>query len=159
MRFIPTGTDIMLELVYETEETELKSDNGKYAGIDIGVDNLLTVVTNDGTAPFIVNGKIPKSVNQFYNKETSRRKSICQRESSSYSSKMIQKLTAKRNRRMEDYMHKASRFVVEECAVRGVHSIIIGKNAGWKQESKLSRNIIKSEEYTEDYSKPATAEQ
>jgi len=103
VRFIPTGTDIMLELVYETEETELKSDNGKYAGIDI--------------------------------------------------------LTAKRNRRMEDYMHKASRLVVEECAVRGVHSIIIGKNAGWKQESKLSRNIIKSEEYTEDYSKPATAEQ
>ena len=54
---------------------------------------------------------------------------------------MIQKLTAKRNRRIEDYMHKASRFVVEECAVRGVNSIIIGKNAGWKQESKLSRKV------------------
>ena len=141
VRFIPTGTDIMLEIVYEVEETELKSDNGKYAGIDIGVDNLLTVVTNDGTSPFIVSGKIPKSVNQFYNKETARRKSICQKENSSYTSKMIQTLTAKRNRRMEDYMHKASRLVVEECAIRGVSSIIIGKNSGWKQESKLSRKV------------------
>ena len=131
----------MLEIVYEIEESKLKPDNGKYAGIDIGINNLLTVATNDGKNPFIVNGKIPKTMNQFYNKETSRRKSICQKENSTYSSKAIKRLTAKRNRKIEDYMHKASRLVVEECAERDINTIVIGKNDGWKQESKLSKRI------------------
>ena len=141
VRFVPDGTNIMLEIVYEIEETKPKSDNGRYAGIDIGIDNLLTVATNDGQNPFIVNGKIPKSINQFYNKELARRKSICQKENSSYSSKEIKKLTAKRNRKIEDYMHKASRLVVKECVGRGINTIIIGKNDGWKQESKLSKKV------------------
>lgn len=141
VRFVPDGTDIMLEIVYEIEEPEFKPDNGKYAGIDIGINNLLTVATNDGKNPFIVNGKIPKSINQFYNKESARRKSICQKENSAYSSKLIKKLTAKRNRKIEDYMHKASRLVIEKCAGRGINTIIIGKNDGWKQESKLSKKV------------------
>ena len=141
IRFVPNGKDIILEIVYEVEESELKPDNGKYAGIDVGINNLLTVATNDGKNPFIVNGKIPKSINQFYNKETARRKSICQKENSVYSSKAIQKLAAKRNRKIEDYMHKASRLVVEECAERGINTIVIGKNNGWKQKSKLSKKV------------------
>ena len=141
IRFVPNGKDIILEIVYEVEESELKPDNGKYAGIDVGINNLLTVATNDGKNPFIVNGKIPKSINQFYNKETARRKSICQKENSVYSSKAIQKLAAKRNRKIEDYMHKASRLVVEECAGRGINTIVIGKNNGWKQKSKLSKKV------------------
>lgn len=141
VRFVPNGTNIMLEVVYEVEEHNLKPDNGRYAGIDIGINNLLTVATNDGKNPFIVNGKIPKSINQFYNKELARRKSICQKENATYSSKAIKKLTAKRNRKIEDYMHKASRLVVEECVIRDISTIVIGKNDGWKQESKLSKKV------------------
>lgn len=141
VRFVPDGTNIILEIVYEVEEPKVKSDNGRYAGIDIGINNLLTVATNDGKNPFIVNGRIPKSINQFYNKETSWRKSICQKENSTYSSKAVKKITAKRNRKIEDYMHKASRLVVEECVRRDINTIVVGKNNGWKQESKLSKKV------------------
>lgn len=58
----------MLEIVYETSDVEPKPDNGKYARIDIGIDNLLTVATNTGQVSFIITGRIPKSMNQFYNK-------------------------------------------------------------------------------------------
>ena len=51
------------------------------------------------------------------------------------------KKTARRNCKIEDYMHKASRLVIEECAGRGINTIIIGKNDGWKQESKLSKKV------------------
>lgn len=141
IRFVPTGTDIMLEIVYEAEEVAPKSDNGKYAGVDIGVNNLLTVSTNTARAPFIINGRIPKSVNQFYNKRVAHLKSICQRENGQYSSNKIRQVTAKRNRKIEDYMHKASRRLIDECLIYGINTIVIGKNDGWKQGSRLSEKL------------------
>lgn len=141
IRFVPTGTDIMLEIVYETSDVEPKPDNGKYAGIDIGIDNLLTVATNTGQVPFIINGRIPKSINQFYNKKVAHLKSICQTENGQYSSNKIRQFTAKRNRKIEYYIHKASRRLVDECLFRGVSTIVIGKNDGWKQESCLSKRV------------------
>ncbi|WP_292743959.1 transposase [Nostoc sp. NMS4] len=44
--------------------------NPLHAAIDIGVDNLATIVFNDPTIqPIAVNGKPLKSANQFYNKQ------------------------------------------------------------------------------------------
>ena len=47
-RVIPHGGEINLELVYEIPEVEEKADNGTYAAIDIGVDNLAALVWNTG---------------------------------------------------------------------------------------------------------------
>ena len=141
VRFVPDGTGIWMEIVYTIADIPQPVDNGNYAGIDLGVGNLATVATNTGHSPLLVRGSIPKSVNQYYNKELARRKSICQQASGHRSSKRIRQLTAKRNRRIEDYMHKASRRIVEECARRNVSVIVIGQNKGWKQESALSGRV------------------
>ena len=141
VRFIPTGTDIVAEVVYKIKDVPLMEDTGRYAGIDIGVNNLLTMATNTEHRPMIVNGRIPKSANQFYNKKLAHRRELCQRMNGKHSSKSILRLTGKRNRRMDDYMHKASRRIVKECAERGVSTIVIGKNNGWKQGSSLSSRI------------------
>lgn len=141
VRFVPTGTDIMLEIVYEVDDLKPKSDNGKYAGVDIGINNLLTVATNTEQVPFIITGRIPKSINQFYNKKVAHLRSICQIENGQYSSNRIRQFTAKRNRKIEDYMHKASRRLIDECLCRGIQTIVIGKNNGWKQRSNLSKKV------------------
>ena len=141
VRFVPNGTDIVMEIVYTIKDISPKEDNGKYAGIDIGVDNLLTMATNTGTAPLIVNGKIPKSVNQFYNKKIASLKSICKQMTGRNSSNRIRNFTAKRNRKIEDYLHKASRLIVEECAKQSISTIVIGQNKEWKQDSKLSKKV------------------
>ena len=141
VRFIPTGTDIVAEVVYKIKDVPLMEDTGRYAGIDIGVSNLLTMATNTGHCPMIVNGRIPKSINQFYNKELAHRKELCQRMNGRHSSRSIQRLTSKRNRCINDYLHKASRLIVRECAERGVSTIVIGKNDGWKQKSTLSDTV------------------
>ena len=91
--------------------------------------------------PLIVNGKVPKSINQFYNKELAYWKSVCMMTSGRYSSARTQRLTAKRNRRIDDYMHKASRLIVDECVKQGISTIVIGKNKEWKQESGLSKRV------------------
>ena len=62
VRFVPNGTDIVMEIVYTIKAVPQKKDNGRYAGIDIGVDNLLTMATNIGKSPLIVNGRVPLSL-------------------------------------------------------------------------------------------------
>jgi len=141
VRFVPMGTEIMMELVYNVYEVMQKPDTGKYAAIDLGVGNLVTMATNTNHAPLIINGKIPKSVNQFYNKELAQQKSICQQMNGQYSSRRIARLTAKRNRRIEDYLHKASRIIVNACDKQGINAIVIGQNKEWKQNSRLSRKV------------------
>ena len=108
-RIIPHGGEICIELVYEIPEVEEKADNGKYAAIDIGVDNLAALAWNTGKRPILFKGTPLKSVNQYYNKQMAKRRSICERMNGCHSSKRIAQLTAKRNRKVEDYLHKASR--------------------------------------------------
>ena len=58
----------LCEIIYEVANTPIQVDNGRYAGIDLGIDNFATVVSNTGNAPYIINGKGLKSINQNYNK-------------------------------------------------------------------------------------------
>ena len=139
IRFVPEGANIVMEIVYTIKEVQRLADNGRYAGIDIGVDNLLTMAANTGVEPLIVNGRVPKSVNQFYNKKLAHLQSVCQRVTGRYSSKRIIRLTAKRNRRIEDYLHKASKLIIRECVKQKICTIVIGQNKNWKQESKLCK--------------------
>ena len=143
-RIIPHGGEICIELVYEIPEVEEKADNGKYAAIDIGVDNLAALAWNTGKRPVLFKGTPLKSVNQYYNKQMAKRRSICERMNGRHSSKRIAQLTAKRNRKVEDYLHKASRKLIDLCAEQDVSVLVIGKNKGWKQEANLGRKVNQS---------------
>ena len=143
-RIIPHGGEIDLELVYELPKVEEKDDNGKYAAIDIGVDNLAALAWSTGERSVLLKGTPLKSVNQYYNKQMAKRRSICELMNGRHSSKRIARLTAKRNRKVEDYLHKASRKVIDLCAEQDVSVLVIGKNKGWKQEAKLGRRVNQS---------------
>ena len=143
-RIIPHGGEIDLELVYELLEVEEKAENGKYAAIDIGVDNLAALAWNTGERPVLLKGTPLKSVNQYYNKQMAKRRSICELMNGRHSSKRIARLTAKRNRKVEDYLHKASRKVIDLCVEQDVSVLVIGKNKGWKQEVNLGRKVNQS---------------
>jgi len=141
IRFIPDGTNITMEIVYAIKEAPQMQDSGKYAGIDIGVDNLISMATNDGMSPLIINGKVPKSINQYYNKKLAYLQSVCKQTTSNNSSNKIRRFTKKRNRKIDDYLHKASRIIVNRCAEQCISTIVIGKNKNWKQNSKLSKRV------------------
>ena len=143
-RIIPHGGEIDLELIYEIPDVEEKADNGKYGAIDIGVDNLAALAWNTGERPVLLKGTPLKSVNQYYNKQIAKFRSICELMNGRHSSKRIARLTAKRNRKVEDYLHKASRKVIDLCAEQDVSVLVIGKNKGWKQEAKLGRRVNQS---------------
>ena len=54
------------------------------------------------------------------------------------------RMSAKRNRKMEDYMHKTSRKIVKDCVDKDIHTIVIGYNKGWKREARLGRKVNQS---------------
>ena len=141
IRLIPTRNRIITEIIYNIKVSEKKPDNQRYIGIDIGVDNLATVCNNTGEQAFIINGKPLKSINQYYNKTISHYREICKRMNSSDYSERMDRLTKKRNAKIDDYLHKASRYIINYCLKHDIHKIVIGKNKEWKQNINLSKRV------------------
>lgn len=126
-----TGNYLIL-VGYKVDDVEFV-ENNNYASIDLGVNNLATLTFLD-KAPIIINGKPIKAINQFYNKELSKLQS--KQSLSKYKHRRtarMNRLTSKRNNKINDYMHKASRYIVNQLVANGVSKLIIGYNKCWKQ--------------------------
>lgn len=139
VRIIPHKSNLVVELVYEIDFCEKKIDNNKYIGIDIGINNLATVANNIEAAAFIINGRPLKSINQFYNKQISHYREICKRMNDNDFSERMNRLTNKRNAKMDDYLHKASRHIIRYCLTHDIRTIVIGKNKEWKKGSNMGK--------------------
>lgn len=135
VRIVPKATCFVIEVVYNKEITaNEKLDKSKFIALDLGLDNLATSINNVGLPPFIINGKVLKSVNQMYNKTKATLQSYVGNRGTS---NRIKQTTHYRNNFIEDKMHKASRFIVD-CAIESnVGTIIIGKNKGWKDSINI----------------------
>ena len=141
VRIIPKDRYLVIEIVYKIDDVIPMLDNNKYISIDLGLDNFVTVVNNCGLKPFIINGKGLKSINQYYNKQTSHYKSIAKRMNKLYHTNRISKITNKRNNKVDDFIHKTSRYVINYCRDNKINTIIIGNNKNWKQNSKMSKVV------------------
>ena len=144
VRILPRYNYIIVEVVYQIEVQKLKQDNGRYISIDIGLDNFATIGNNVGTIPIILNGKGLKSINQYYNKKISHYRKIAKRMNNLDYTKRMNKLTIKRNNKINDFIHKVSKWVVDYVLALNVNTIIIGNNKNWKRESKMSKKVNQS---------------
>ena len=145
VRIIPRGHILCLEIVYSVSvEDELLPDNGRYMSIDLGLDNLATVVTNTRSQPFIVDGKGLKSKNQYYNKQVAHYRSVAERMNGRFYTNRLYRITRKRNSKADDYLHKASRLIVEAAVSENISTIVIGHNENWKQSISLSKRVNQS---------------
>ena len=140
VRVVPKGQSFCLEVVYTISvDSELRSDNGRYMSIDLGLDNLATVVTNTGLNPIIVNGKGLKSDNQYYNKKKAHYQSVAKQMNNQQYTNRLYRLTQKRNLKVEDYLHKVSRYIVDFALENQINTIVIGNNKNWKRSSSLGK--------------------
>lgn len=136
VRVLPRGNHYILEVVYVKEEKPLVEDNGRYAAVDLGLNNLATVCSNV-EKPFIINGRPLKSINQYWNKEKSRLQSLLK--GNKNTSKNIESITNKRNNRVKDYLHKSSRTIVNFLVSKNISTLVIGYNEEWKQNISIGR--------------------
>ena len=136
VRIVPRTHHYVIEVVYQVKE-KTHCDNGKYAAIDLGLNNLATVAFNDGSKPLIVNGRPLKSINQYYNKKKAQYQSRLK--GGRHTSKRICTLTVKRNNKVTDYLHKASRLLVNQLVSKGITTLVIGKNPNMKQDINIGK--------------------
>ena len=133
VRIVPRKGFYVIEVVYEYEQPTSAVDPALYAGIDIGMDNLAALTSNTlGFVPV----RPMKSVNHFYNK---RRAELQGKLGHPGTTKRMQRITNKRNRRIDHYMHTASRWIVDDLVAYGIGTLVIGKNDGWKQEANMGK--------------------
>lgn len=138
VRIVPKLCHYVIEVVYEVQPKESQSDNQAIAAIDIGVNNLATLTANvKGFQPLIVNGKPLKSANAYYNKKKAFLQSLVRGERQT--SNKIKQLTHKRNCKVDNYLHNASRFIINHLVANRIGTLGIGKNDGWKQDINIGK--------------------
>lgn len=123
----------VVEIIYKANELPIKNDNGKYSGIDLGVNNLAAVSSNV-TTPFIINGRPIKSINYYYNKKKATLQSQQKDNNYDINKNKLRSLELKRKNKIDDYLHKASRLLVNHLVSNQINTLIIGHNKEQKQD-------------------------
>ena len=136
IRIVPKTGCYLIEVVYEIKENKIKQ-NQRVASIDLGLNNLATVVTNDGDNPILISGGKIKSINQYYNKITSKKKALLPY--NVFTSKSLDHLWLKRNNKISYEIHKITKFLANYFDERDVSKVIIGNNSNWKNEINLGK--------------------
>ena len=138
VRVLPNydGSYFKIQYCYETSAKEPASNNG-IMGIDIGVDNLASCITDNGTS-FIMDGRKLKSINRYWNKQKAYYQSISDHQNQKWTHRM-DALTRKRNNRTKDIMRKSARYIVNHCIDNGIGTIVVGYNPDFKRASTLGR--------------------
>ena len=138
IRFVPCKGYIKLEAIYDFEEPKLKKDNGNYLSIDLGIDTLCACVSiSDKKSSFLIDGKRLKSINQRYNKQKGKLQSKLPE--NKHWSNQLSDITKKRNFRINNYLHKVSKYIVNHAVSNNTNTIIIGYNKGWKQDTNIGK--------------------
>jgi IS605 OrfB family transposase len=127
-----------LIVVYNKECKNNDGDN--VMSIDPGLDNLAAITFKDSNKNYLINGKPLKSKNAYYNKEIARLSSIRMKQVGSKKFKNTNKIKSLRIDRRNyvlDYLHKASRQVIDIALDKSVGTIVIGDIKNIKQNSTI----------------------
>jgi len=139
VRIVPRSTHYVIEVVYERAAQQAALNPGLFASVDLGVNNLAALTSNAGNfAPLLVNGRPLKSINQLYNKERAVLQSKLAKQDR-FTSRRLEQLTDKRNRRIKHYLHGASRRFIDVLVEHRISTLIVGKNPLWKQEVEMGK--------------------
>jgi putative transposase len=128
------------EVVYTVVEQQAAVDQSVVAAIDLGVNVLAAITsTKPGFVPMLVNGRPLKDLNHYYNQH----RALHQRRLAKRHQKTSRKLdliTTKRNRRVNAYLHTASRRIIDLLVGEGIGTLVIGLNQLWKQGVELGKS-------------------
>ena len=138
VRIVPHATHYTVEVIYERPVRSADVDPARVAAIDIGVNTLAAVTSNQpGTTPLLVQGRPVKAINQWYNKRRARLQANLS--DAVFVSRQLDRLTDKRQRQITSYLHVASRRIVDWLVRQRIGTLVIGKNDGWKQQIGLGK--------------------
>lgn len=136
VRIVPKLNHYIVEVIYKRPVIDIGLNKDNVAGIDLGLSNLVTLTSNVlNFVPQVINGKPLKSINQFFNKTSAKLKSIL----GVGTSKRLQSLNSKRSFKIDNYLHNASRLIINTLVENNIGTLIIGNNDNWKQNINIGK--------------------
>jgi IS605 OrfB family transposase len=140
VRIVPKNGYYVVEVVYDRAPVQAQVDPALCVGIDLGVTNLAAIASNQvGLAPRLVNGRPLKACNQWYNKRLRQLRKLLPKADRERVTRQMERITNKRNRQIDHYLHTASRRVIDFLVQERVGTVVIGLNPLWKQEARLGK--------------------
>ena len=141
IRIIPKANARFFEIqyIYEAECVQRNLNKNNALALDLGINNLVTAVSSSGKA-FIIDGRKLKSINQWFNKENARLQSIKDKQHFGKKTTNRQKAIARdRNNKVNDYMNKAARKVIDYCIANDIGTLVVGYNETFQRGSNIGR--------------------
>jgi putative transposase len=140
IRILPKQKGRFLDaaFIYESNQQSADVNREKAISIDLGLNNLATVVSSTNES-FIIDGRWLKSVNQWFNKRRSRLISHKEKQGIKHFTLTEAWLSYRRKNQVNDYLNKAARYTVNFCLSRKIGTIIVGYNPTLKQKTKLGK--------------------
>ena len=146
IRIIPKFNARFFEVqyTYEVQEEQRNLDKTHALAIDFGINNLATCVTSKGKSfiikSFIIDGKKLKSINQWFNKENARLQSIKDKQKYGKKPTLRQKyLYNSRNNKVNDYMSKTARKIINYCLENNIGTLVCGYNETFQRNSNIGK--------------------
>lgn len=139
---VANGYDV--KICYKTQDikTDTSVNPTRVLSIDFGVNNLMTVGNNVHLTPLIIKGQAQKSFNQYFNKKLAKLKSRLDTAKDFLKPsirKKLDRLYQKRKHKVNDFLHKASHYLINHAVENHIDTIVIGYNKGWKQEIEIGK--------------------
>ena len=141
IRIIPKANARFFEIqyIYEAECIQRNLNTNNALALDLGINNLVTAVSNIGKS-FIIDGKRLKSINQWFNKENTRLQSIKDKQHFGRNPTNRQKAAARnRNNKVNDYMNKTARKVIDYCIHNDIGTLVVGYNETFQRNSHMGK--------------------
>lgn len=142
IRIIPKVNARFFEIqyIYEVKEQSLGLDTSNALALDLGINNLVTAVSNNGKS-FIIDGKKLKSINQWYNKQNAKLQSIKDKQHFGKKTTNRQKaITRDRNNKVNDYMAKTARYIINYCVSNNIGILVVGYNETFQRGSNIGKS-------------------
>ena len=127
-----------VQYTYEVQEENIKLNTNNALAIDLGVSNLCTCVTNTGKS-FIVDGRKLKSINQLFNKQNARLQSIRDKQNILRQTKQQFLISRKRKSRVDDYINKTCRYIINYCLSNDIGTLVVGYNQSFQNKANLGK--------------------
>ena len=127
-----------IQYTYEIQEEDIQLNINNALAIDLGVNNLCTCVTNTGKS-FIIDGRKLKSINQFFNKQNAKLRSIKDKQNIKRQTKQQYLISNKRKNRVDDYINKTCRYIINYCIVNDIGTLVIGYNQSFQCKINLGK--------------------
>ena len=141
IRIIPKAKARFFEIqyIYEAECVQRNLNTNNALALDLGINNLVTAVSSNGRS-FIIDGRKLKSINQWFNKENARLQSIKDKQHYGKKSTNRQKAIARdRTNKVNDYMNKAARKVINYCIANDIGALVVGYNETFQHSSHIGK--------------------